>query len=735
MTNPEDLLKEYANRLARRALSGNEMGTLSLFQIGGLVGTAAANAGPSTFAGNAAVGSQAGAAGHDQLGIWERKKGAPYFVRRLDMFNEWYLWANLGRIEPKSTKKRVLLMGESVARGYLYDPQFTPAMALEHMLGPYFKTGDVEIVDLARTDQGLGLGKLAVAAADLLNPDAVVIFAGNNWGPEGRALPAFSRGDIPFLDSAVRQGGIAGIKQWTERLLDRSVGQVVREIASAYESRKIPLLWIIPEFNLGDWRDPVQNAPYLPGDRNPEWIVCNDKGTAALAAGDVEAASDFARKMIALDGGVSVAGFYLLADCGLRKGDIDAARHCLERARDAVIWDPSIGAYAPRPYSIAQNILREEAPKFKQDVLDLPVCFREYLSGQLPDRRLFLDYCHMTTEGINVAMAATASWILKALNRPAATPQSLATQAVSPGSRIEAEAAFLAAVHNAHWHQSCELIHFHCKKALDLAPEIASLMLKFADVQSRRIPVLLCEAAKEIAEMQWPSTERYVFYGKPQQLDKNLVEAMLDALKSHGVDGCEEMARIRREEHSIAVRATNLLDYYYCAPSVQPQETLWVNPVFSTYKKSNYYRAYWRESRFFFVGEAGSPVHLCLTCRLPDASEKTVTVEVNGGFQAEIAATNKWSTWNIVIPASVSISGLNQVTVRWPTPRFSLEEAVKTITEDIPHKLVPEFYCSFGEIHAFTASGGQCDNQRFAAATASADAAEQAPGARVQSMT
>jgi hypothetical protein len=703
MTNPDDLLKAYANHLARRALSRNEMHTLNLFQASGIIGAGVTSPEPAPGA-DLAAEIPARSTGHDQIGIWERKPGATYFARRLDMFNEWYLWANLGRIEPKGAKKRVVFMGESVARGYLYDPQFTPAMALEQMFGSSPKGSGIEVIDLARTDLGLTLAKLATSAADLLNPDAAVIFAGNNWAPGGGALSAFSRKDIPFLDSAMRGGGIAGVKQWTELHLAETVGSAIRGIASVYEARKIPLLWVIPEFNLGDWRDPVQNAPYLPGNRNQEWIACYDKATDALLAGNIEVAREFAEKMIALDGGVSVAGFYLLAECSLRKGEIEPARHSLERAKDAVIWDPSIGGFSPRAYSVVQNVVRAEVAKFGQDFLDLPSHFREYLSGGLPDRRLFLDYCHLTAEGISVAMAATASWLLKVLNGKEVTAQSLARQAPSPGKRTEAEVAFLAAVHNAHWHQDYKLISYYCNKALDLAPEIASLMLKFADVQSRRIPVLFCQSAREIAEMQWPSVERHIFYGRPQQLDRTLFDAVLEALKSHGLDGWKEVAGIRREEHSIALRPANLLDYYYSSSSVQPRETLWLNPVIPARKKNHFYRAYWRESKFFFVGEAGTPVHLSLTCRVPDACEESVRVEVNGSLQAEIVAANEWLSWDILVPESVAVSGLNTVVIRWPTPLFSMDEAVSSVTEDIAHKLLPEFYCAFGEIHSFTAS-------------------------------
>ena len=71
------------------------------------------------------------------VGIWEpvSREGAVYYERSLRRSSEWWSWANVKRIMPKGEKKRVLFVGESAARGFFYDPAYTPAQVLEHMLG------------------------------------------------------------------------------------------------------------------------------------------------------------------------------------------------------------------------------------------------------------------------------------------------------------------------------------------------------------------------------------------------------------------------------------------------------------------------------------------------------------------------------------------------------------------------------------------------------------------------
>src|ERR1700761_427642 len=70
-----------------------------------------------------------------RVGIWQRERedhdGA--FVRA-ETGDPWHLWANVNEIPPKTAAKRVLLIGESVARGFFYGDCATPAKVLEQFL-------------------------------------------------------------------------------------------------------------------------------------------------------------------------------------------------------------------------------------------------------------------------------------------------------------------------------------------------------------------------------------------------------------------------------------------------------------------------------------------------------------------------------------------------------------------------------------------------------------------------
>jgi hypothetical protein len=699
MNTPPEPLKAFCNRLAAAALSSGGADLARQLRIAGMLGE------PFQPAGEAAVAAPARQevppAGVDRVGIWERKRGETHFVRRMETSPEWSFWANLGRIEPKRGLRRVVLIGESVARGYFYDPRFTPAMALRTVLER--RMGEaVDVVDLARTDLRLEVGELA-RSAHLLEPDAVVIFAGNNWNVSFKPpLP-----EIALIDSRLREEGIPGLKRFAEKKAAARVRGMVGEVSSFYRARGIPVVWLVPEFNLGAWRDPATNAPHLPGTGNRDWLDLWQAARGAFDAGDLPQAAELARRMVEIDQGVAAAGLYLAAECSLRSGDLAAARRHLELARDAAIWDTSRHV-TPRAYGVVQEALRSTAAEHGGIVVDLPRVFHEHLGEAIPDRRLFLDYCHLTAAGIRVAMAAAASPLLRVLKKVEVPWRALVDERIAPSREVEAEAAFLAAIHNAHWGQDRDAVGHYCSLAVRTSPAIAEVMTRFIEIQTRRAPMLMCRAAEEIASLASQQLQQYLLRSNDQRLDRLLLDAITESLQEIGVDARGNLERLRREEHGLARGTADLLAFYSCSDTRQPQEVMWAMPQQvggHSFKESDFYRAYGIESRFLFIGEAGQPVRLRLTGRLPGSAppRRTLLLSLNDRPQVEIEIGGTWETWELAIPGEAVREGVNEVSIRWPLPEFPGQEALASAFTD-PDAAAPELYPCFGEIHTLTAA-------------------------------
>jgi hypothetical protein len=708
MERPPELLKDFADRLARIAVTEDGEQVTRLLRVAGLLGdpSKATEQSLTDHIGDPVKPDEAPAESPSPLrvGIWEgrQENGEIHFVRRADMNGAKSFWADVERIKPKGARRRVVLVGESVARAYFYDPQFTMAGALEMILQSRLGEGEVEVVDLARTNIGFEVKELAMSAL-LLEPDAVVIFAGNNWD-----IPLHpDASEVAAMDTLIRKEGLPGFKRWVEARLVKEVRQLVGEVAALYASKGVPLVWMIPEFNLGDWQDPSTNAPYLPAGVNREWLAHWETARAALRREDFATAAEAAEQMVRLDGGTTVTGLYILAECGARTGAPDAARRFLEQARDALIWDSS-RSISPRAYTVAQETLREEVRKQRNEMVDVPELFGEYLNGGLPDRSLFLDYCHLTTKGIQITMAAAASRLLRLFDGIDIPWPALADEKVAPTAEVEAEAAFLAALHNAHWWQPDELVRYHCLRAVRLSPGIARVMNSFIDLQTRRTPMLMCRAAEELAQSGSPLIRQYLLRHSTQQLDRNLLDAVVSSLQELGIEARARLDELRQEEHSVTGRDADLLDYYYVSATLQPQEVMWLFPpqFQKRSRRKHYYTAYSPESRFIFIGNANSPVRLHLTSRLPHPAEPAgaTSIEVNGSRVGEVSNGREWGSWDIEVEVGALREGLNEVIIRWPLPAFPGEAPLASLIDDLVDKAEPELFCPFGEIHSFVAS-------------------------------
>ncbi len=396
----------------------------------------------------------------DRIGIWVRGKNDTAY-RRLEIHrSEWRLWADKEEIPARSRGRRIVFLGESAARGYFYDPDFAPAVVLQTLLRSVPGTRDIDVVDLARSNiDPTGILGLAEQSTRL-KPDVFVLFAGNNWCSSTSYDGATSARLAEGLVNRGYRGYIDCIETWRAGRTERALDVLAKTAAKAGAH----LIVVVPETNLFDWReDLLLLVPILQGDRNVRWFDLARQAQAALGGGQFSQAARLASDLVELDEATSPVGLAILARCRLHDGEVEEARRLFEEARDACRALPFKSS--PGCSTVIQNAFRRSAEKHGVTVVDLPRLMRERLGGELPDRRMFLDYCHLTSAGIRLLTEAVAATALRLFGITATVDLRSALERLGPPPDVDADAHFMAAVHCSRWHQSAELLEYHCAEA------------------------------------------------------------------------------------------------------------------------------------------------------------------------------------------------------------------------------------------------------------------------------
>lgn len=634
------------------------------------------------------------------IGIWEPEKcGAEYrFVRPAEPRERASLWANVGAIEPKGPRKRIVLIGESVARGFFFDPHFNPAMALQHVIREASGDQDLEVVDLGRTDLTVdGLLELAADAVQLA-PDVIVVLAGNNWQPTvGLRLAQFGE-----LSERLRNGGWSDVKKHLEEILRVRVQATIRSLCALAESHRFKLIFVLPEFNLLSWRTHAISPPLLHSTETENWHTLLAKAEAAISSGDMTQAEAIGLELIALDKGTTAAGFNYVAEAKLKTGAIAEARRSLEAARDSSICWPT-GLESPRCFTSVQEVVRKEATKNPFFLIDLPRIFQGYLQGGLPDHRVFLDYCHFNVDGTHIAMAAVAQVALAALYRLRRSPDDLKNYKLNVDPRIEGQAHFLAAIHNANWGQCAELVRMHCDRALELAPSLHGMLSLFLDSHIRRLPSSLCQSFEELCQLGGKSVVSLLFdSAQPTAvsfLNPTLIRAVRDAVDSHQTQAsssCREIAEaLLSDEHGVDGCEVNLLTAVYSYDS-------YLQPLNQSGRA--YYRASGPISRFKLVSKKPDVLRLRLTCRQrSDSSQRPIVIRIGGRDVGEALLTQTWASFAFIIPSEVLSPGINILEIHWPVPTWNLEVWKEKVASDLEFARGAEVCPVYGDIHSLFA--------------------------------
>ncbi len=618
-------------------------------------------------------------------------------------------FATVKELRPKKAELplRVALFGESVAAGYLYAPHLTPARVLEAQLRAAGGETNFEVIDLARTNETLASLTETVRTSLQINPDVLVIFVGNNWNlletPEVSPYAPLVEARQRYA-AALRSEGIAGpVRLATELLRERATAALDR-LALIARAVGIPVVLVLPEVSLADW-ETRQPPVWLPGDGTARWHALYAEALDALGRGDFASALAAAGALRELDHGTCAATWRLLARTWEGLGEISEARQSALAEVDAAAYATMAFLGSPQATTAARDLLKVAAHRHGFTAVDLRQVFEEHTGEVLPGRRLFLDYCHLTSEGIHMAMAAVAAEVLNLsgmLERDVDWRQllpRLPAPEISP--EAEATARLGAAIHTAHRllpvGPKGPILEHWLTSALDASPGVEAAMLDLAEARCAPGPAVLTAAQQH--NLASPYRLLFQHGWRWDFLDSDLLEAIQAVLERRGRPIRERLTRLLLRHHGIGSVGTDLVEPPYLW---EPLERFYPEVMrFADLSERATFRSPWPESSFCLVCDAESEVEIEPTLRL--STPGRVGISINGTEIGGINATERWSRQRLTIGRGLLRPGLNRLTLRWPAPTTDGETALRAAARRLEQGLAADLHPVFGEIFSLMA--------------------------------
>jgi predicted secreted protein len=400
-----------------------------------------------------------------------------------------------------------------------------------------------------------------------------------------------------------------------------------------------------------------------------------------------------------LDEGRCPTTWRLLARARMALGDVEGAREACLAEVDSARYPTLAFLSAPQANSQARELMREACHRHDFACVDLREVFAEHTGSTLPGRRLFLDYCHLTKEGIQVAMAAVAAEVLR-LSGMTETEEDwrsllarLPEPAVTP--EVEATARLGAAIHSAHRLLSVgpkqEILEHWCRAALEASPGVESAMLDLLHARCAPGPAVLTAAQQRNLASPYRLLLQHGW--RWDHLDADLIEVLLRVLNRPAPTALLENHGVRPEGIDLAdpIYLWEPLERFY--PEVMDLEDL---------PKRGTLRSPWPETSFCLIVNRPREVRIELIARLADQEQGEVEPVVNGTALETLYFNEQWRKSDFTVPAALLHSGLNRLTLRWPLPEIEAEPFELAI-ERLELGTAAELHPVFGEVFSLIA--------------------------------
>ena len=648
----------------------------------------------------------------EAIGIYEpRRVGGRIVFVRPDPGRLGDDWPPRTELEPKvsASARRICFIGESTAAGFYYAPHLTPAAVLEHVLNAVKGAGTYEVIDLTKIDLAadgvrFDLVTLTVAALQL-EPDMLVIFAGNNWSALVKPRAASGPAHFQWFAPAYREAGPRGLKDLCARHEHRQYDRVLENLGHIARTAQIPVVVVLPEANLGDW-ERGRPVSWLRAGRTARWHELHQRAVPLLNAHRWTRLRSHAEQMIELDEETSPVSLRLLGAACLAQGNIRAARRCFEQEIDADRW---LTGSVPGPSTVVRRLMTRAPARHGLRSVSLPDVFAEYATG-IPGRSLFLDYCHLSREGIGVAMAAVATEVLR-IDGSAHRWQDLVRAGTQPplSRERDAVAMFLGAMCTLHWERRLDrespLPAYWLTRALETWRGIRSLMADTLAMHAAPVEAWGLSAAEQqlfgTARMLHDSSHLLRGEGrrlKRMTLDARAVRLFGGLLEADDAGAVRHSRDLLRMHHAIERRPRELVQPYYHWDHLDALTSCLDDPTCSG---PPVYQAPWRTSSFCFVAGARRDAVVAITARVPESERRAgarVGILVNGARLGTVGVGRTWRRSVVAVPRTLLTSGVNQLTFRWPAVSRRGTQSQGRIRRRLEDELPVNLHPVFGEL-------------------------------------
>ncbi|SHJ11714.1 hypothetical protein SAMN02745181_1222 [Rubritalea squalenifaciens DSM 18772] len=375
----------------------------------------------------------------------------------------------------KATEKRLLLIGESAAGSWGYFGEYSLASLLEdrmqHALGY-----PCEVVDLSCVNANWRENCLPMIKAGMtLDPDLVLVYCGNN---EARWL-------MPLLLSQssgshiiggfdlkwnMLKGDVKAMMRASKDVYLKSLEKNVADTVTLCRKFSKPVIFVVPPYNSTSWQPPERVPVHLTSVKLQSWSDFISKAEQFDAESDYTKAMAMLERAIELDEGECQRSQFLMASILQKCGNEDKANKLFEKAAFSGMG-AFVGAVPSFPGEAAA-LLRETCDAFQVPYVDLPRAFKDSHAGE----DLFIDYCHLSEAGFEVAVDEVIKVCLESVFDIRVSPDHNQVEGEFAAPVTERGLAYLcAALHGYQNGQSEGEVFKWAERGLNVAPQLIPL--------------------------------------------------------------------------------------------------------------------------------------------------------------------------------------------------------------------------------------------------------------------